>query len=108
MCLNDAIEAIVENLLLTTHNPVPAGNVTFSFDLIDRYFGSYLRQLGLTREQFMDIAREDHGWGPVYGMTVLALRLTGYHNGVSTLHGTVSRKMWQFLWPGIDADEVPI
>ena len=56
----------------------------------------------------MEIAREDHGWGPTFGMTVLALRLTGQHNGVSKLHGDVSRKMWQFLWPGIDADEVPI
>src|SRR5947209_6114663 len=56
----------------------------------------------------MEIAREDHGWGPIYGMTVLALRLTGQHNGVSKLHGAVSRKMWQFLWPGVDVDEVPI
>jgi glycogen phosphorylase len=60
------------------------------------------------RDQFMEVAREDHGWGPTYGMTVLALRLTGQHNGVSALHGAVSRKMWQFLWPGVDPDEVPI
>ena len=108
LSFNEAREAVVANSLFTTHTPVPAGNDTFSFDLIDQYFGSYWRQLGLTREQFMDIAREDHGWDPTYGMTVLALRLTGYHNGVSALHGAVSRKMWQFLWPGIDAEEVPI
>ncbi len=108
LSFNEAREAVVTNSLFTTHTPVAAGNDTFGFDLIDRYFGSYWRQLGLTREQFVDIAREDHGRGPVYGMTVLALHLTGYHNGVSALHGAVSRKMWQFLWPGIDADEVPI
>ncbi len=108
LSFNEAREAVAANSLFTTHTPVPAGNDTFSYDLIDKYFGSYWGQLGLTREQFMDIAREDHGWGPTFGMTVLALRLTGQHNGVSKLHGAVSRRMWQFLWPSIDADEVPI
>jgi starch phosphorylase len=108
LSFNEAREAVASNSLFTTHTPVPAGNDTFSYDLIDKYFGSYWGQLGLNREQFMEIAREDHGWGPTFGMTVLALRLTGQHNGVSKLHGDVSRKMWQFLWPGIDADEVPI
>ena len=87
---------------------MPAGNDAFSYDLIDKYFSSYWSQLGLTREQFMNIAREDHGWGPTYSMTILALALTGQHNGVSALHGDVSRRMWQFLWPGVDPDEVPI
>jgi glycogen phosphorylase len=104
----EAREAVAANSLFTTHTPVPAGNDTFDHDLIDRYFGSYWGQLGLTREQFLDIANEDRGWGSTYGMTVLALRLTGQHNGVSALHGAVSRKMWQFLWPGIDVEEVPI
>ncbi len=105
---NEAREVVAANSLFTTHTPVPAGNDTFSFDLIDKYFSSYWGQLGLTREQFIDVAREDHGWGPSYGMTVLALRLSGQHNGVSALHGAVSRDMWQFLWPDVDADEVPI
>lgn len=108
LSFNEAREAIAANSLFTTHTPVPAGNDTFSYDLVDKYFGSYWNQLGLTRDQFMDVAREDHGWGPTYGMTVLALGLTGHHNGVSELHGAVSRNMWQFLWPGVDADEVPI
>ncbi len=108
LSFNEAREVVAANSLFTTHTPVPAGNDTFSYDLVDKYFGSYWGQLGLTREQFMDVAREDHGWGPTFGMTVLALNLTGQHNGVSELHGAVSRQMWQFLWPGIDADEVPI
>src|SRR5947209_4994434 len=108
LSFNEAREAVAANSLFTTHTPVPAGNDTFSYDLVDKYFGSYWGQLGLSREQFLEVAREDHGWGPTYGMTVLALRLTGDHNGVSKLHGAVSRNMWQFLWPGIDADEVPI
>ncbi len=108
LSFNEAREAVASNSLFTTHTPVPAGNDTFNYDLIDKYFGSYWGELGLTRDQFMNVAREDHGWGSTYGMTVLALRLTGQHNGVSKLHGAVSRKMWQFLWPGIEGDEVPI
>src|SRR5256884_1365295 len=108
LTFNEAREAVAANSLFTTHTPVPAGNDTFSYDLVDKYFSSYWGQLGLNRDQFMDVAGEDHGWGPSYGMTVLALRLTGQHNGVSALHGAVSRDMWQFLWPGVDADEVPI
>lgn len=108
LSFNEACEAVAANTLFTTHTPVPAGNDTFSYDLVDTYFGSFWGKLGLSRDQFMQVAREDHGWGPTYGMTVLALRLTGHHNGVSKLHGAVSRSMWQFLWPGVDADEVPI
>ena len=105
---NEACEVVSANSLFTTHTPVPAGNDTFNYDLIDRYFGSYWGQLGLNRDQFLEVAREDHGWGPSYGMTVLALKLTNHHNGVSKLHGLVSRKMWQFLWPGLDMEEIPI
>ena len=108
LSFNEAREVVAANSLFTTHTPVPAGNDTFNYDLIDKYFSSYWGQLGLTRDQFMEVAREDHGWGPTYGMTVLALKLTGLHNGVSKLHGEVSRKMWQFLWPGLDVDEVPV
>ncbi len=108
LTFNEACEVVAANSLFTTHTPVPAGNDTFSYDLVDKYFSTYWGQLGLTRDHFMDVAREDHGWGPSYGMTVLAMRLTGQHNGVSALHGAVSRDMWQFLWPEVDADEVPI
>ena len=108
LTFNEAREVVTANSLFTTHTPVPAGNDSFSYDLIDKYFGSYWGQLGLNRDQFLDVAREDQGWGSNYGMTILALRLTGHHNGVSALHGEVSRKMWQFLWPGLDLDEVPI
>ena len=58
---NEAREVVASNSLFTTHTPVPAGNDTFSFDLIDKYFSSYWGQLGLTRDQFIDVAREDLG-----------------------------------------------
>lgn len=108
LTFREAREVVASNALFTTHTPVPAGNDAFSYDLIDKYFNTYWGQLGLTRDQFLSVAREDHGWGPTYSMTVLALRLTGQYNGVSALHGDVSRRMWQFLWPGVDANEVPI
>src|SRR5258708_1304920 len=108
LTFEEARGVVAANSLFTTHTPVAAGNDTFSYALIDKYFRSYWGQLGLTREQFMELAREDHGSGPSYGMTVLALRLTGQHNGVSKLHGAVARKMWQFWWPDLEVDEVPI
>ncbi|GCE11697.1 alpha-glucan family phosphorylase [Tengunoibacter tsumagoiensis] len=108
LTFNEAREVVISNSLFTTHTPVPAGNDTFSYELIDKYFASYWGQLGLNRDQFIELAEEMQSWGPMYGMTNLALKLTGQHNGVSALHGEVSRKMWQHLWSGLDSDEVPI
>jgi starch phosphorylase len=104
----EAREAVAANAVFTTHTPVPAGNDAFGLDLIDRFFSGYWGQLGLSRDQFIDLARQDQSWGPSFSMTVLALHLANQHNGVSKLHGDVSRRMWQFLWPGVDIDEVPI
>ncbi len=104
----EAREAVAANAVFTTHTPVPAGNDAFGLDLIDRFFNNFWGQLGLNRDEFMDLARQDQSWGPSYSMTVLALRLSDQHNGVSKLHGDVSRRMWQFLWPGVDVDEAPI
>jgi glycogen phosphorylase len=104
----EAREAVAANAVFTTHTPVPAGNDAFGLDLIDRFFSNYWGQLGLNRDQFIDLAQQDQNWGPSFSMTVLALRLSNQHNGVSQLHGDVSRRMWQFLWPGVDVDEAPI
>ncbi|HEU5199844.1 MAG TPA: alpha-glucan family phosphorylase [Ktedonobacterales bacterium] len=108
LTFNEAREAVEANSVFTTHTPVPAGNDVFGFDLIDRFFSGYWGQLGLSRDEFLNLARQDQSWGPGFGMTVLALRLSNQHNGVSALHGDVARRMWQFLWPGVDVDEVPI
>lgn len=105
---DEAVEAVRSNTLFTTHTPVPAGNDAFAFELIDKFFWQWWGQLGIDRERFIDFARQELPWGPQYSMTVLALRLSGYHNAVSELHGRVSRKMWQFLWPDTPVHEVPI
>lgn len=104
----EAREVVAANSVFTTHTPVAAGNDAFAFDLIDRYFSDYWPQLGLSREEFLNLARQDQPWGPSFSMTALALRFSGRSNGVSRLHGAVSRRMWAFLWPGVDVDEVPI
>ncbi|QZZ18865.1 alpha-glucan family phosphorylase [Leptothermofonsia sichuanensis E412] len=104
------IEASVrDRCVFTTHTPVPAGHDVFSADLMDSFFAHYWDQLGLSREQFLALGARRLGdpWEP-FGMTVLALRLTRAANGVSELHGHVSRTMWTVLYPDRSEDKVPI
>jgi starch phosphorylase len=108
LSFDEAVEVVRANTLFTTHTPVPAGNDAFDLQLVERFFWQYWGQLGIDRERFIQFARQELPWGPQYSMTVLALRLSGYANGVSQLHGEVSRAMWQFLWPDTPVDQVPI
>ncbi|HEY9749073.1 MAG TPA: alpha-glucan family phosphorylase [Allocoleopsis sp.] len=104
------IEASVrDRCVFTTHTPVPAGHDVFSADLMDSYFAHFWPELGLSREQFLSLGARRLGdpWEP-FGMTVLALRLCRGANGVSELHGQVSRKMWSILYPDRPEDKVPI
>ena len=103
-----AFDMVRDQAVFTTHTPVPAGNDAFSLDLIDKYFAKFWDQLGISRDAFMNIAMQQQSWGPSFAMTVLALRLSEMHNGVSKLHGQVARSMWQWLYPGKSNDEVPI
>jgi starch phosphorylase len=91
-----AREAVRKNTVFTTHTPVPAGNDKFPQWQIDRHLNGYWDQLGISREQFMAIG-DDEG---AFGMTPLALRMSAKANGVSELHGEVSRAMWQWMYPG--------
>lgn len=104
----EARELASASLIFTTHTPVEAGHDYFSPDQIDGYFGDYARQLGLSREDFLALGRTRlHDQGD-FCMTVLALRLSSHSNGVSKLHGEVSRRMWVALWPETPIDEIPI
>jgi starch phosphorylase len=94
--------------IFTTHTPVPAGNDQFPLWLMDKYFSQVWADLGLTRDQFMELGRHAQPWGDNFSMPVLALRLSEQRNAVSELHGQVSRRMWQFLWPDRKPDDVPI
>ena len=101
----EARELASASLVFTTHTPVEAGHDYLS-DLMSRYFGEISHTLGLSQTEFLDLGRT-HGAGD-FCMTVLALRLASRANGVSKLHGEVSRKMWQSLWPEVPVDEIPI
>jgi glycogen phosphorylase len=95
--------------VFTTHTPVPAGNDEFPLWLIDKNLSNFWPELGVGRDQFVDLARHQEAWGETFSMAILALRLSDGHNAVSELHGRVSRKIWHFLWPEIeDEDDVPI
>ncbi len=100
----DAAERVRAGTVFTTHTPVPAGHDVFPFNLMEKYFHAFWPQLGLDRDQFMALGSYENG----FNMTALALRLAGQANGVSQLHGEVSREMWHSLWPDKKVAEVPI
>jgi starch phosphorylase len=110
---HEARELVMASNVFTTHTPVPAGNDRFSFEQIRKYFTNYVSKLGLSIEDFLKfgeepIDKEHPSKGSSFCMTVLALHLASYNNGVSKLHGKVSRKMWKWMWPDLELDEVPI
>jgi glycogen phosphorylase len=104
----EAAEVVRSQTVFTTHTPVPAGHDAFSFHLMNKYFGSFSEELGITREEFLALGHHVEPWGDAFNMTVLALRLSGAANGVSALHGEVSRRMWQPVFATRTADDVPI
>jgi starch phosphorylase len=109
LSFHESMELVSASNVFTTHTPVPAGNDAFHPDIIERYLGHYYPKLGLTREQFFDLGKITPGDPHEhFGMTVLALRTAWHCNGVSALHGDVSRRMWQRIWPEVPMPEIPI
>ncbi len=105
----EAREAASAGHVFTTHTPVPAGIDWFHPDLVDHYFSFYYPKLGLARHQFLGLGRLDPNDASGYFcMAILAMRLANRVNGVSQLHGRVSREMWQEVWPQVPVAEVPI
>ncbi len=108
LTFEQAAERIKKTNVFTTHTPVPAGNDQFPLWLVDKYFSAVWEELGLTRDQFVDLGRQVTPWGESFCMPVLALRLSERANAVSELHGQVSRRMWHFLWPNRKVEDVPV
>jgi len=109
LTFDQARQQVMASDVFTTHTPVPAGIDHFSPDLVMRYFKSFVPSLKLDEEGFLALGREkveDKRQG--FSMAVLAIRLADGVNGVSWLHGKVSRDMWHSLWPAVPNDEVPI
>jgi len=106
----EAREAVAPSHVFTTHTPVSAGIDRFEPELIEKYFGKFVKSIGLNLTEFMNLGKVDAS-NPAerkFNMAVMALRLAGNANGVSQLHGHVSRSMWYAVWPGAPRDEVPI
>lgn len=104
-----AVEAVKAGTCFTTHTPVPAGNDAFPVGMIEEYLGAYMAAMGVDRAGLLALGRQHpNNEGEPFGMTVLALKLANTSNGVSQLHGSVSRKMWHEIWPGLPTSEVPI
>lgn len=108
MSYDEATVRVRSNTVFTTHTPVPAGNESFSLDLVGRYFGNFAAKLGLDWSQFVQLGQMEGGNPHNFEMTVLALRLSSWANGVSRLHGEVSRHMWNKLWKSLPLAETPI
>jgi glycogen phosphorylase len=101
-----ALERVRAGGLFTTHTPVPAGNEVFDTDLVVRYMGSLAAEAGLDEPALRALGLfEDPAH---FSMTVLALKTASRANGVSALHGEVSREMWRGLWPDLAEADVPI
>ncbi len=95
----EAQEIVSTTSAFTTHTPVPAGHDAFSFHLMEKYFWNFWEQMGLDRQQFMALGAYGDSGQSAFNLTVLAMRNAAQINGVSWLHGEVSRSMWQNLWP---------
>jgi len=109
LTFDEARQAVMSTNVFTTHTPVPAGIDTFSPELMLKYFRSFIPSLKLDEEGFLALGREDvTNRKQGFSMAVLAIRLADSVNGVSWLHGDVSRKMWHNIWPQVPPDEVPI
>ncbi|MCW4000348.1 MAG: alpha-glucan family phosphorylase [Candidatus Bathyarchaeota archaeon] len=106
--LEQAIENVRSCTVFTTHTPVPAGHHVFSLYLMDRYSRNLWEPLGIDRGTFARLGQYPGLDNDRFNLTAFAFRLSSRSNAVSKLHGEVTRRMWQVLWPRKTAEEVPI
>lgn len=103
-----AKEIATVQTVFTTHTPVPAGNDIFDIALVERYFDGFWNTLGISKEEFLKLGMPGDELEPGFNMGILALKIAGKKNGVSKLHGEVSRELFSEVWPNIAEDESPI
>ncbi len=105
-----AKEIIAARTVFTTHTPVPAGNDIFPINLVETYFKDYWNKLGISREEFFRLGMKPDAElnNGTFNMGIFALKHAGKKNGVSKLHGAVSRELFGEVWPNIAANESPI
>jgi starch phosphorylase len=103
-----ALEHVRRTTVFTTHTPVAAGHDAFPFHLVESHLAGAWGDLGGYREKFLALGHHDSGGGPLFNMTALALRTSGAVNGVSQLHGEVTKQMWQSIWPDVAPEKLPV
>lgn len=106
---SEAREIVNAGTIFTTHTPVEAGIDHFAPELLDKFFLDYFKPLGITHDDFIGLGRQNpKNQQESFCMAVLALKLAGHANGVSQLHGEVSRSMWKALWPELPEEQRPL
>ena len=106
---NIAKDIVSAKTVFTTHTPVPAGNDIFPTDLVEKYFKDFWKPMGLTKEEFLELGMKPKEENKTtFNMGILALKIAGKKNGVSKLHGAVSRELFGEIWPEIAPNESPI
>lgn len=103
-----ALEKVRQSTIFTTHTPVPTGHDAFPFDLVESYLAGCWGSLAPHREEFLNLGHYGSNGGPTFNMTALALRTAGATNGVSRVHGRVTREMWGPIWPGVPESQRPV
>ena len=104
----EALQQIQATTVFTTHTPVAAGHDIFPISLVEKHFHNYWASMGISRETFLELGRQDGTNNQTFNMTVLALKMAHHRNAVSQLHGKITRRMWHGLWPKVKEDEIPI
>jgi glycogen phosphorylase len=103
-----ALQIVASANVFTTHTPVPAGNDSFPRDMMRKYFGEFTKELGMPFDELFSFGQTRVDRSDPFSMTILALRMSRHSNGVSKLHGEVSRSLWKDVWSGVPIQEVPI
>ena len=105
----EAEKVVRKKCVFTTHTPVPAGHDRFGSELVRHALGKFWSSTGMNHEDLMSYGRVNPSDGnEQFTMTVLALKMSRAANGVSELHGRVSRDMWKHLYPHLQVSEIPI
>jgi len=109
LSFSEAKTAVRPGGLFTTHTPVPAGIDRFPRELMEHYFTSWCREVGVSMDELMELGHEpETAEGETFNLAVMSLRITDSSNGVAKLHGAVSREMFSGIWPDVPVEEVPI
>ena len=104
-----ARDIVASKTVFTTHTPVPAGNDIFPIELVEKYFDGFWDSLAISKEEFLELGMKPNEENKTtFNMGILALKIAGKKNGVSKLHGAVSRELFGDVWPEIAPNESPI